>query len=358
MNTQTVQQRASAQVSGMASRSLSDEDIAKQKGFYDTRVKHYKMEALLADLLPLLTPHSESNIIVLTGATGVGKSTLTKRLLSRLIQDFTGVVERDPGAVPLAYVEAYADGDARFSFKGLYRSLLNELQDPGTDNKCSLEVSDGKLVIKPQASRTTSVLRAALEDALKLRKTQVAVVDEAYHLLRFGKLTAVMDTLKSLANTTGVKLVLVGSFDLYDLVSDHGQVARRTAILNLDRYHVEDAEDRKQFKKVVEMLQAKWPCEMAPQFAAISDELLEVSLGCVGLLKSLMLDASAMQLHNRGVWESGFLKKAAKSNKLREVIRREIEIGEAKVRDALYGESLWDDEKVVELATRMELSRV
>lgn len=343
---------------GMASRSLTDEDIAKQKGFYDTRVKHYKMEALLADLLPLLTPHSESNIIVLTGATGVGKSTLTKRLLSRLIQDFTGVVQRDPGAVPLAYVEAYADGDARFSFKGLYRSLLNELQDPGTDNKCSLEVNDGKLVIKPQASRTTSVLRSALEDALKLRKTQVVVVDEAYHLLRFGKLTAVMDTLKSLANTTGVKLVLVGSFDLFDLVSDHGQVARRTAILNLDRYHIDDVEDCKQFKKVVEMLQAKWPCESVPQFTAIADELLEVSLGCVGLLKSLMLDASAMQLHNKGVWDHRFLSKAAKSNKLREVIRKEIEIGESKVRDALYGESLWDSEKVLELATRMELANV
>lgn len=349
---------ATAHGAGMASRSLTDEDIAKQKGFYDTRVKHYKMEALLADLLPLLTPHSESNIIVLTGATGVGKSTLTKRLLSRLIQDFTGVVQKDPGAVPLAYVEAYADGDARFSFKGLYRSLLNELQDPGTDNKCSLEVNDGKLVIKPQASRTTSVLRSALEDALKLRKTQVVVVDEAYHLLRFGKLTAVMDTLKSLANTTGVKLVLVGSFDLFDLVSDHGQVARRTAILNLDRYHIDDVEDCKQFKKVVEMLQAKWPCETVPQFTAIADELLEVSLGCVGLLKSLMLDASAMQLHNKGVWDHRFLSKAAKSNKLREVIRKEIEIGESKVRDALYGESLWDSAKVLELATRMELANV
>ena len=36
-----------------------------------------------------------------------------------------------------------------------------------------------------------------------------------------------MDTLKSLANTTGVKFVLIGSFDLFDLVAEHGQVARR-----------------------------------------------------------------------------------------------------------------------------------
>jgi len=53
-------------------------------------------------------------------------------------------------------------------------------------------------------------------------------------MMRFGRDAAVMDTLKSLANTTNTKIVLVGSFDLFDLVEEHGQIARRATFINLE----------------------------------------------------------------------------------------------------------------------------
>jgi len=337
---------------------LSQDVLDQQLGFFETRVKHPAMDRLLDDLMPLLTPHSESNIILLVGATGVGKSTLTRVLLKTLFERFSTLVQDDQTVIPLVAVEAYANGDNRHGFATLYEDMLDELMEPGQEKKAYVEVRDGRMVNRPHARRTVPALRKAVKQAVELRKTRVCVIDEAAHLMRFGKDTAVMDTLKSLSNTANVKWVLVGSFDLYDLVAEHGQIARRTAVLNLERYHLDDKEDCAAFKEVVRKLQAKWPCAEVPNFVAISDALLEVSLGCVGLLKSLMLDASAMQLRNGGKWDPIFLRKAVKANKLRELIRKEIEAGEAKVRDALHGDCLWDEKTLAELSRRMEPANV
>lgn len=336
---------------------LSEALLAKQKEFFDVRVKHPAMERLLNDLMPLLTPHSESNIIVIVGATGVGKSTLFRVLLKTLFKQFEQIVENDQTIVPLVAVEARSDGDGRPGFETLYEDMLRELIEPETDNKVCIEVMNGKMLNRPQSKGTVRALRKAVKDALASRKTKVCVIDEAAHLLRFAKDVAVMDTLKSLSNTSNIKWVLVGSFDLFDLIEESGQIARRAEVLNLERYHLDEPEDRKAFKEVVLKLQNKWPCkEEVPNFVGISDELLEISLGCVGLLKSLMLDACAMQLRNDGKWDRAFLGKAAKSNKLREVIRKEIEAGEAKVRDALHGDCLWDEKTYAELSRRLEPS--
>jgi len=337
---------------------LTPEMVAKQLAFNETRVKHPAMEALLNDLMPLLMPHSESNIIVITGATGAGKSTLTRVLLRSLIQDFANLMQADRSVIPLISVEAYANGETRHTFKDLYLSMLDQLKEPGTEQKAPAVLADGKLSMVPMSKYTVPGLRLTLEAGLRERATRVGVIDEAAHLLRFSKDALVMDTLKSLANTTGVKWVLVGSFDLFDLIMENGQVARRTNILNLERYRLDNAGDRRAFHDVVTKLQAKWPSEEVPNFGAISDALMEISLGCIGLLKSLMLDASAMQLRNKGKWNPEFLKKAAKANKLRDLIRREIEIGEEKVRDALYGNSVWDEAAFSKLVHKMETTRV
>ena len=60
------------------------------------------------------------------------------------------------------------------------------------------------------------------------------------------------------------------------------------------------------------------------------------------------------QLHNGGKWEASFLPRAVKSVKLLNVIRKEIERGEAKVRDALNGDSSWDDDTLRSLMLRIQ----
>jgi hypothetical protein len=235
--------------------------------------------------------------------------------------------------------------------------MLTELAEPGIDKKIMVQKTEGKLISSHQNGVTISNLRHSVESAIKYRKTQVIVIDEAVHLMRFSHDTAVMQTLKSLANTTGIKLVLVGSFDLLELVLNDAQIARRSKILNLDRYHIEKSKDRQEFHAIVEGLMDRWPCEDIPNFVEISDNLMEASLGCIGLLKSFLSEASSMQLTNNGKWDRDFLRRAVKSNALVSVIRKEIEVGEGKLRDALVEDGLWDAKALNDLSMRMEARR-
>lgn len=329
---------------------LTPEIIEKQKAFYETRIKHPALKDLLDDLLPLLLPHSETSIIFITGATGVGKTTLCRQILQTLVSDFAPIAEADPSAIPLVAIEAYSNGDGRHGFKSIYEDLARELMEPGMDAKRNIVEVEGRLYARTSGhGLTIPNLRRIVEGALEKRKTRVVVIDEAAHLMRFTGDMAPMDTLKSLANTSGVKLIFVGSFDMMDMVLTHGQIARRTSILLLDRYHFDNKAHRKTFKNVLGKLMSRWPCDEVPDLEAVEKHLHEVSLGCVGLLKSVLLDASAYQLRNHGQWKPEFLVKAAKSNKLYSVIRSEIERGEAKVRDAVVGTSIWDEDMVTKL---------
>ncbi|QSI33250.1 AAA family ATPase [Variovorax sp. RKNM96] len=335
-------------------KGLSKEAQKKQSAFFNVRVRHRKLDELLDDLALLLTAQTESNIIFVVGATGVGKSTMNSNLLGNLSAFFAEEEENDASVISIVYVEAYANGETRHGFRALYEDMLDGLHEPGTERKTAIEIKDGRVVLNPRRRQTIASLRRQIESAFKYRKSRICVIDEAFHMSRFAKEAAVMDTLKSVANKTGIKLVLVGSFDLLDFAMEHGQIARRTAILNFDHYHQDIEDDRKEFKEIVKKLTAKWPCAAVPNFFAISDDLMEASLGCVGLLKSLLLDASAMQLRNEGKWDSKFLVKAAKSSKLLKVVRKEIEAGESKVKDALFGESLWDEKALARLTLAME----
>ena len=332
---------------------LTEEQRGRQRTYYETRVTHRKLDDVIHAATPLLTPHNESSILLIVGATGVGKSTLVNVALRKLYNDRQAAMHADASIIPIVSVEAYHNGESRYSFADIFQDLLTELSEPGLNKKRSIEIVDEKMEVRPGRKATIRAQRRMVQSALRHRKTEVVVIDEAYHLLKLAKDTSVLDTLKSLANKSSAKIVLVGSYDLFDLVETHAQVARRANIIHFDRYHHDVAEDRRTFKSIVGALTRKWPCKQIPNFPAISDDLLEASLGLVGVLKAFLMDALAMQMRNGGKWDSRFLKQAAKSNKLREAIRKEIEAGEGKVRDALYGQSLWNDDAITRLTEKM-----
>lgn len=335
--------------------ALNDEQRKLQKAFHDVRVRHPKLDAVLEQIHPLLMPHSESNIVYIVGATGTGKSTLSRYALNHFYDQYADLTASDISAIPVVNVEAYCDGDTRHGFRGLYEDLRTALQEPATNRKTFIEEADGIMTLRPTKRLTIRQLRSLVEKGLKRRCTKVVVIDEAYHLLKFAKDSAVMDTLKSLANTTGTKLVLVGSFDLFSLVESHAQVARRSAFVHFERYRPERSEDCTAFRNIVLSLQDKWPVADVPNFVAIWDELMTLSLGCVGLLKGFLLDALAMQLLNADRWDYEFLQRAAMANKLRAIIEQEILSGEHEIEETLCGQSAWDSKRVAELRRRMEV---
>jgi energy-coupling factor transporter ATP-binding protein EcfA2 len=340
-------------------RDLSRKDVLilpnEQKMQYlkSIQVKHKKLEMVAKDLMRLLSPHNETNILGIIGATGVGKTTLSKRLIKSLIETHQSGEILDPSSIPFIFIAAPANGDRSISWTTFYEKILREANEILIQKKQATIIADGLMTVQPRRYKTLAAMRESLESMLKHRKVRVLVIDEAFHLLRFGNYSAVMDTLKSLTDQSGVKLVLLGSYDLFDLASDYGQVARRAEILHFERYDKDSKIDTTEFKLIIGKLQKYWPCEEIPNFSAISEEILEASLGCVGLLKSLMLQALSLQLENKGRWDPRFMSKAAKSLKLLDRIRIEIQAGEDKVKGATYGETLFSGRMLDEIIAKM-----
>lgn len=303
---------------------------------HSLQVKHKNLEIVANDLVRLLSKYNDTNILAIIGATGVGKTSLIRRLIRVIVERN----ESDISSVPFIYIAAPANGDRSVSWTTIYENILLEAEEILTNKKQETFCDGKKIIVNPRRYRTLASLRDALESMLKYRHVRVLVIDEAVHLLRFGNYAPVMDTIKSLADRTMVKVLLVGSYDLFDLATNYGQVARRAEILHFRRYRKEAKQDQAEFRSLIQIFQQHWPCDQVPDFQVVSHELFEASLGCVGILKALLLQALSLQIENDNKWRPSMLGKSAKSVKLLCRIREEIEQGERKVDGATYGESV------------------
>jgi len=318
-------------------------DILKMKYLFAYNVKHIKLEKVAIDIMSLLKPFSGTSILFLIGATHVGKTTLAKLMIKTLIEKILTENDNDPSAVPYIFIPAPANGIKSISWTSIYENILKAGHEILINKKHAKVVENGTITIKPARFASLPALRDSLEEMIEKRKVMVLAIDEAYHLLRFGNLPAVMDTLKSLVDNKGAKLFLIGSYNLLELASNYGQVSSRAEIIHFERYHTDNEKDVAEFFTIVKKIQLNWPCEEVPTFSAISKELMEASLGCVGLLKKIMLRALEMQLANKGKWNPMFLSKVAKSQKLLQSIRTEITDGEENIKGAAYGETIFSE---------------
>ncbi|AMV44623.1 hypothetical protein ATN79_22035 [Paraburkholderia caribensis] len=134
---------------------------------------------------------------------------------------------------------------------------------------------------------------------LENRGTVLLALDEALHLLRSGDPVVVMDSVKSMADAASCQLLLIGSYDLLELVTSYGQVVRRGGLVYFDRYRskvmnekgelVRNEIDIEDFGAAIQKLQRRWPCESHPNFYAAREILLDATLGIFGLLKEFMV---------------------------------------------------------------------
>ena len=313
------------------------------------QVRHRELEKITRDLAHLLHPDNETRIVALIGMTGVGKTTLARLILQMALAKVWGS-HIAPWDVPYIFVAAPANGEKSLSWRVLYQRILRAALEILVDQKQQTQDSDDFISLS-RGKNTVAALRESVESMLKNRNVRLVVIDEAVHLLRFEAYAAVMDTLKSLADVHKTKILLIGSYDLYDLVTDYGQTARRGEILHYKRYNghgrtTKDniAADQDEFANIVKKLQEKWPSCVVPNLEAIADDLMEATLGSVGLLKALLVSALELQLNAKSEkWDPRYLIKAAKSLKLIKRIRDETVVGEEKLSGASFGESYFSD---------------
>jgi len=181
-----------------------------------------------------------------------------------------------------------------------------------------------------------SGLRTAVERSLRNRGTRFIVVDEAAHMMRQchpNRLEQQLDTLKSLSNEYGVQWILLGSYDLFELVSLSGQLARRTHVIHFSRYRQDSSGDVSAFrgclKKLGESMAALQGVDLLRYFEAFHQN----TLGCVGTLRTVLtrLDLLVAQ---KG-WSEEVLRTALLTEAQVTQIMREIVEGEERIAPGL-----------------------
>ena len=172
---------------------------------------HPLLDKAFEALKPLIRHCGETQLILIVGPTGVGKTKLRQLAEKWIIEELWKSIQTNPGHIAVASVEAVLQKSGLFNAKDHLKRCLYALHEPEVfiKNKINYGVDgvyrteEGNLAIKSRILE--SDLGWALEQALKHRHPQIFFIDEAHHMLAVTsgrKLTEVPEAIKSLANRT------------------------------------------------------------------------------------------------------------------------------------------------------------
>jgi hypothetical protein len=254
--------------------------------FDKVTVKHMLQETCKNRIQFLLDYSPSTDLVALVGPTGVGKTTIAERINEAIYEQYKGKMFAESNFVPVLWSTAIASGHRQFSWKELYRDALLALRDPFVDGGRA-EPASVMITAHDRESATTARLRSRLEHELKVRGVRYWVIDEAQHLAMGGRSGAPehqLDVLKSIAQRTGVKLILLGTYELVRHLPSSGQLARRSEVVPFHRYLPEDPEHMRQFAKVLISLFRI----LRVDFPSVQENMKMLyvgSIGCVGIAK-------------------------------------------------------------------------
>jgi energy-coupling factor transporter ATP-binding protein EcfA2 len=323
-------------------RSLLHQPIAARRGYFETKVvAHQHLKQVYEALLHAIRYPAGTSLIFVTGPTGVGKTTLIGRMVKQVIEDAQSDPMTTLGHIPVVAMEAPSPDSGNFSWKDYFTRALIALDEPMMASKLthtSRGISrdeQGHLVI--QASLTAPDLRRVLEKCLSHRRTRAFIVDEAQHLKKMAsgrRLLDQMDTLKSLANMTQTQHVLIGHYDLLGLMDLSAQLSRRSVEIHFPRYHLEQPEDLKEFKKLLRTFQRHLPLLKEPDLQSHFAYFYERSLGCIGMLKTMLNKAlgTALEQGEQTLTAKHWERHAEPPSKLKAMLR-EILAGEQRLKE-------------------------
>jgi len=283
---------------------LLSQPAAERLAYFTTKmVAHPHLKAVHQAVMQVLRQEAGTALFFVFGPTGVGKTTLRRRIEQQLWAEFAATAAEQVGRLPIVGVEAQAPESGSFNWKDYYTRALHALHDPLIGDKIDYGIrgvrqnSAGRLVLGP--SVVVAELRSALEQALAHRKPIAVLVDEAQHLKKMTsgrRLLDQMDTLKSLASTTQTLHILIGTYEMLGLTHLSGQLSRRSCEIHFARYRYDDPLERQMFVRIVYTFQRHLPLAVEPDLVGVAEYLYERCLGCVGVLKTWLTQALAVAL--------------------------------------------------------------
>lgn len=238
-------------------------------------------------LSQLATPCSDQ-IILITGPTGAGKSTLCKSLVVQLKK---WVIDNpESGFGPPVVIEACEPERGEFDWKDFYWNALHgPLGEPGMTKK--IDISESLKALRENKTlsryRGTSIprLRELFIDVVNARKPIVVFIDEIQaaaktrNSIRRGDN---MDVIKTLSINTNSTFIPIGTYEARKMLYASGQAARRVTVAHMRRYTLEELNS--QYKPIIEFFCDELGVPLSASVRRDVDYLYNQTIGCVGIL--------------------------------------------------------------------------
>jgi energy-coupling factor transporter ATP-binding protein EcfA2 len=320
------------------------------EGFRAFTARHPLLIEAYEELRCAIRDSGPGSIIFMYGPTGVGKTTLLKRLKKHLEEINLTMLENDRERFPVVTVRLSTPTSGSFDWKDYFKRTLLALEEPLVDYKLDMERWNklyGVTLSENERNRQLAFndqsgirpMRFAVEQTLLHRRPFAVLIDEAQH---FGitstgrKLLDQLNTIKSVADVSETIHVLCGTYELIPLRNLNGQLSRRSVDIHFGRYHAENKAHQQEFINVLFTFQEHLPLPEAPDLVSKWDYFYERSLGCVGVLKDWLTRSLALALEdNCTTLKFKFVERRALSVSQCTVMLREILDGE---KELLEGE--------------------
>ena len=304
---------------------------ARVRAIAQRRVEHRNWLNAESAAFALLVAAKCGEVVNLIGPSRGGKTSLTRHLCGVIAppNEATDVASPDR-LMPAAYLLASnASTNGRFSSKSFTMQGLDALEHPIYSRAARGEFYARRargLDRTPEGQ-----LRSAFIEALYHRQVRYLFIDELQHV-RYAPggdkaAAAILDSMKCLAEESGVILVLVGAYPILNVLSLSPHMEGRTHQVHLPRYR-ETEDDIRAFNGLLEGYNDVVP--LASSVASLRDwteVLFRGSLGCVGLLEMWLRDAVA-SLGADGRLNLAHLERHRRSKHVLERLAREIADGE------------------------------
>jgi len=322
--------------------NLNEASVEEKKEYFLNRtINHPKLNKAFLEVMEKINEGPKGKVFLVYGPTGVGKSTLCKRVRSEIISKHIINSKNNIGEVPVVKLELPSPDNGKFNWRDFYKRLLKEFKEPLIENK--ITSVEKKKTIPNHWPTTAPELRESLENAIIYRKTKIILLDEAQHLLKVASAKSIqdqMDAIKSIANITGAKFFMFGTFELMDFFDLNGQLGRRTSEIYFPRYNVLIPEEKKEFLNVINTFQNHLPFYKETNLIELWEFLYERSIGCIGIIKE-WFDECVKEALNKNMDTLSFelLQKHAPTPKKALKIAEETIAGEQKVKE--HGEKIY-----------------